>query len=340
MHRTVAIAVVIVLVCSLTAWAAEAAKKPDAATPVYKLTTEELEEAKKNASAYLLPRLVEEAKERNADPLLIEFLRVSFAGWVKEVVGVRETAEKIQETINSDRALSGKTALDRSAALLQLTKKLEYEYDKLMEEPYLAAVWTKEAKTWRMPSSEAVVLTVVDQSNAVVNFTIPTSDKPEFFWVTGIDTAGMYDDLNIQEIAISSRLWENAGTRSYTNAAGAKKTVRCIRPAELKFEQVKEHLDLFEFAAHFKAVQAAIEEHELAKMPEPNPPPPPKYEVRTWTDSTGKFTVEAKFRGVINGNVRLEKADGKTLSIPIKQLSKRDQEWMLSKRDQEWIRNR
>ena len=75
-------------------------------------------------------------------------------------------------------------------------------------------------------------------------------------------------------------------------------------------------------------------------MPEPNPPPPPKYEVRTWTDSTGKFTVEAKFRGVINGNVRLEKADGKTLSIPIKQLSKRDQEWMLSKRDQEWIRNR
>lgn len=41
----------------------------------------------------------------------------------------------------------------------------------------------------------------------------------------------------------------------------------------------------------------------------------------TWTDTTGKFSVEAEYVGVEGRNVVLRKADGKTLSVPIARLS-------------------
>jgi hypothetical protein len=55
--------------------------------------------------------------------------------------------------------------------------------------------------------------------------------------------------------------------------------------------------------------------------------------VRTWTDATGTFTVEATFRGVIAGQVRLERADKHVIAIPMEQLSNEDQEWIVGKRN-------
>lgn len=48
-------------------------------------------------------------------------------------------------------------------------------------------------------------------------------------------------------------------------------------------------------------------------------------DVRTWTDATGKFTIEAKLIGVENGKAKLEKPDGKILQIELEKLSKSDQ---------------
>jgi len=47
--------------------------------------------------------------------------------------------------------------------------------------------------------------------------------------------------------------------------------------------------------------------------------------MRTWTDSTGKYSVEAKFVALKDGKVRLQKRDGKTISVPVDKLSERDQ---------------
>lgn len=47
-------------------------------------------------------------------------------------------------------------------------------------------------------------------------------------------------------------------------------------------------------------------------------------ELRTWTDATGKFQTVARFIDLTDGRVRLEKADGGTVSIPVERLSEKD----------------
>ena len=44
-------------------------------------------------------------------------------------------------------------------------------------------------------------------------------------------------------------------------------------------------------------------------------------QAETWTDSTGKFQIEADFSGVNGKNVVLKKADGTTIEVPINRLS-------------------
>lgn len=48
-------------------------------------------------------------------------------------------------------------------------------------------------------------------------------------------------------------------------------------------------------------------------------------EFRTWTDSTGKHRIKAKFVGVSDGKVTLEREDGKQMTIPLEKLSPADQ---------------
>src|SRR5215210_4660008 len=47
-------------------------------------------------------------------------------------------------------------------------------------------------------------------------------------------------------------------------------------------------------------------------------------DLRTWTDKTGKFKIEAKFLGVENGKALLEKPDGSRLQIDLDKLSAED----------------
>ena len=49
---------------------------------------------------------------------------------------------------------------------------------------------------------------------------------------------------------------------------------------------------------------------------------------RTWNDATGAFSVEAEFAGVEDGKVKLKKANGKTVSVPLDRLSKEDQDYV------------
>lgn len=51
-------------------------------------------------------------------------------------------------------------------------------------------------------------------------------------------------------------------------------------------------------------------------------------EVRTWTDSTGDFTIRAKFVSVKDGVVTLQEQDGSSLEIELKKLSAGDQKYV------------
>ncbi len=49
---------------------------------------------------------------------------------------------------------------------------------------------------------------------------------------------------------------------------------------------------------------------------------------RTWTDKTGKFSVEAELVEVKDGQARLKKADGKVVSVPVDRLSAADRQYL------------
>jgi hypothetical protein len=50
--------------------------------------------------------------------------------------------------------------------------------------------------------------------------------------------------------------------------------------------------------------------------------------MRTWTDTSGTFHVKAKFRGVKDGKVQLEREGGQVISVPITKLSEADQKFI------------
>jgi len=56
--------------------------------------------------------------------------------------------------------------------------------------------------------------------------------------------------------------------------------------------------------------------------------PPSSSTHRTWQDATGNFSIEAEFAGHESGKVRLKKADGSEIAVPLEQLSDEDQEWV------------
>jgi len=51
----------------------------------------------------------------------------------------------------------------------------------------------------------------------------------------------------------------------------------------------------------------------------------------TWTDLKGR-TIEAKFTGMMAGNVKLTKRDGTVLTLPLEKLSDEDQEWIKNRK--------
>ncbi|MFH1918631.1 MAG: SHD1 domain-containing protein [Planctomycetota bacterium] len=51
-------------------------------------------------------------------------------------------------------------------------------------------------------------------------------------------------------------------------------------------------------------------------------------QVRTWTDDTGKHKTEAEFISHEDGVVKLKKADGQVVELPLERLSGADREWV------------
>lgn len=67
---------------------------------------------------------------------------------------------------------------------------------------------------------------------------------------------------------------------------------------------------------------------ETAKKKADDAPKAAPAESRQWNDASGKFAVKAKFRGIINQKVKLECDDGRTINIPLKDLSDDDQNYI------------
>jgi SLA1 homology domain 1, SHD1 len=62
---------------------------------------------------------------------------------------------------------------------------------------------------------------------------------------------------------------------------------------------------------------------------ENKPPSASASEIRTWTDTSGKYTVEAAFIKVKASVVTLRKRDGSEITIPFNTLSSKDRRWLI-----------
>jgi S1-C subfamily serine protease len=51
-------------------------------------------------------------------------------------------------------------------------------------------------------------------------------------------------------------------------------------------------------------------------------------ELRTWTDRSGKYQIQAKFLGIDNGKAKLQKTDGKLVLVPVESLSEADRRFI------------
>lgn len=56
--------------------------------------------------------------------------------------------------------------------------------------------------------------------------------------------------------------------------------------------------------------------------------PEKEYPARTWTDSTGKFKIDASYAGQDAAGVKLKKTDGKTIQLALDKLSPQDQQYI------------
>jgi hypothetical protein len=109
------------------------------------------------------------------------------------------------------------------------------------------------------------------------------------------------------------------GTTKYTTALGARSTVLVIEP-------------LLETDEQRQAKERVAEEKHGAKLDRKAAAEKPLW--RVWTDAARTRTVEAQFKGLVGGQVKLLKKDGTKISIPLEGLSGDDQAWIRDRKKQ------
>ena len=129
-------------------------------------------------------------------------------------------------------------------------------------------------------------------------------DNSEVMLIRGLDMSKVSDGVQfVLQYPVVIQ-----GTYSYTAVSGARKTVLVLERNDSKLNEIAEAADK-RWEDSRKAAEDAL--------------------FRKWTDSTGKFSVAARFIEFKNARVRLErKDDGKEIDIPMSRLSKEDQEWI------------
>ena len=66
----------------------------------------------------------------------------------------------------------------------------------------------------------------------------------------------------------------------------------------------------------------------VVKKPASEAKPPPPAMLRTWSSADGRFTVKARLLGFADGQVELERNDGKKIVVPLEKLSAADKKYV------------
>lgn len=170
----------------------------------------------------------------------------------------------------------------------------------------------------RLVAGRAKILQVIDKSNAIAETewytltrrartlqgggqTVDTvnQERNETVWLKLPTTRGMRDG----RIHETEQVFDVIGTHTYQTAAGSN-TVLVLEALEATDGEIESAI----------AALAAVEEKKAEELL-----------WRTWSSADGKFRVDAKFVGFIDGKVQIEKRDGRKVNVSSSQLSKEDQ---------------
>lgn len=82
--------------------------------------------------------------------------------------------------------------------------------------------------------------------------------------------------------------------------------------------------------SQIESVTQAILEQDSKEPPQEGVASKTSENFRTWSDTTGKYKIEAEWVSTENGNVTLKRRDGTVVTLPIAKLSEADQEYLKS----------
>jgi len=158
------------------------------------------------------------------------------------------------------------------------------------------------------------VFQVIDKQNVIVkwwwdpNRTTSYARKvpleSQLLWIAGFSTQGMTDGLAGKVPFV----FEASGTKTYQAATGTN-TIVVLKT-------------LFETSRLPAELPTANEPAKKAPTKVTSPA------FRTWADATGKFTVRARFGGIIGGKVLLIKEDGSKVFVTTEQLGEADRKYL------------
>jgi len=146
-------------------------------------------------------------------------------------------------------------------------------------------------------------------------------------WGNSFNQLVMFSGFATDGIADGTSVWTDrpiivTKTTTYTTVAGSTKTVVVAEPLDQ---------DSFKLSAEDQAARKKQADGKRQKETQAEKERADAIELanwRTWTDATGAHHIEAKFGGVLSGNVKLIKRDGSVLKLPLEKLSDVDQEWI------------
>lgn len=190
----------------------------------------------------------------------------------------------------------------RSAKKLSLLKELPAELHQ--EEECLDLKRLKDKSAGYLDYFQTVVLQVLGQEDALLvldNRSLATvKRKSTTLWLKGYPTGDLVDGEQVRLVGYV----QADGTKSYKNSFGVSTTVRVIR---------------FSTPEEIKKIESDIEaERQQAEA----------VLYRTWSDSSGKFSLVAKFIKYQNGKVHLQRKSGSTVEVSLSKLCKKDQKWV------------
>jgi hypothetical protein len=159
------------------------------------------------------------------------------------------------------------------------------------------------------------VIQVIDASNMLIESiasfapneaNVATKRDKKIAWVSGVSTSGVTDDSYVK----LGQLFEVKGTKQYGTVIGSTNTVF--------------HLALFPIQDTKQIIERRSKAVDVPLLIREGTGEGLKSKPRLWRDVTGKFSVMAKFGGVIDGKIILLTDDGRKLTIPVERMSEPD----------------